>query len=363
MTPLTAGFSPHRTVVAGILLGLLTAPAAFAQPSDQAMLDLTVSISTTLMVSAYADHAAAMDQLVNDVTAYCADPSPEALEQAVDALRAGELSFAGLDAFAHGPANAGYGHARIRFWPDTSGTGARQLRRLLFKAEPAGLDDSAIEQGSVALADLMTLDRLLQPGQAHDDFSCAYASAVAQYQVRITNAAIAAIETELLPLLTSFGADNPRYQNATEVGREAFKNISVATQAVLFKRLDPLLGDGPTAAHHRALEARAAGQAAAMMAARLRAAAHMLAAPGGLATTLASVGLEPLALGLSDRYRALADRLIALPGDLVAYAATDAGWTELKSIRDELATVRSLVETTIARGMGISAGFNATDGD
>jgi predicted lipoprotein len=89
----------------------------------------------------------------------------------------------------------------------------------------------------------------------------------------------------------------------------------------------------------------------------------MLAAPGGLATTLASVGLEPLALGLSDRYRALADRLIALPGDLVAYAATDAGWTELKSIRDELATVRSLVETTIARGMGISAGFNATDGD
>ncbi len=363
MSRRTARLCPHWTVVAGLVFGLLSAPAALAQPSDQAMLDMTVSISTTLMAPAYADHAAAIDQLASDVSAYCADPSPEALAQAVVALRASELSFAGLDAFTYGPANAGYGHARIRFWPDTSGTGTRQLRRLVFKADPATLNDSAIAQGSVALADLVTLDRLLQPDLAGDGFPCAYASAVARHQVRIADAAVAAIEGALLPLLTRPGADNPRYQTAAEVGRAAFKSISAATQAVLLKRLDPLLGDGPAAAHQRALEARAPGQAAAMMAARLVTVADVLSAPGGFATTLTPQGLEPLALGLSDRYRALADRLIALPGDLVAYAGTDAGWVDLKSIRDELATAHSLVETTIARGMGMSAGFNATDGD
>ncbi|MGK0171434.1 MAG: hypothetical protein ACI9W2_003164 [Gammaproteobacteria bacterium] len=129
-----------------------------------------------VIVPAYRNHARAGALLPPVLKAHCAGLAERAA--VLSAFRALTDAWQQAWPITFGPVANGPGVARIAFWPDRRGSGARQRRALLVSLDESVLHPGALVGKSVAIGDLHALERLLFD-ESFDDYRCSLALAIA----------------------------------------------------------------------------------------------------------------------------------------------------------------------------------------
>ncbi len=353
--------APAATLALLLLVG--TATAAVDEAAYQR---LATGLTDHVALPAVTGFRAATVDFAGTMTTFCATPEtadPATVEAGFATLMTAWQRVQPID---FGPLQSDGGPARFQYWPDRRGTGSRQLARVLKDDDPDVLDARSLAGKSVALADLQALERLLfEDGGAGDPFRCAYAAAIAGVQAERA-AALAGAWTAVdgqADAMRSATSGNDRYYDAAEAARDYLGALTHGLQRIVEAKLEPVLRDEAAAARPRAAESWRSGLSTADIIANLETLEALVTDPDGFAA-LAKEADDPL-LGrtLAGMIGEARQRLQALPLPLAEASEDPPLHAELLEVADLLHRAHRLAEHTLAATVGLTAGFNASDGD
>jgi predicted lipoprotein len=295
---------------------------------------------------------------------YCARPDGQRRAALAAALAEVLRRWAGVDFLLFGPLAENQQAERFAFWPDSSGAGARQLRRLRAKADPALLAPQRLAGSSAAIQGLPAFEALLFGDAAGQvgDYDCKLAVAIAanleQLSLDMLRRWTAADGWRALML--SAGPGNSYYASPREAANELLKaGLTGLVQLRDQRRTTPLGKDGR--ARPEKLPYWRSGGTEAYLAATLE----------GLKQLLQQLDLPGLAGGASvaqwvaiDRQFKQAQEGLERAGQPLARTIlTPAGRAGVEQVIAAVKVVQDLVGVRLAPAAGLSVGFNALDGD
>ena len=239
----------------------------------------------------------------------------------------------------------------MSFWPDPKDSTAKALARLT-SAQDAIVDDpSTFGEVSAAAQGFTAMERLLFDPQPDAAYACKLTQAVA---LGLANkaSAINAAWPEFADLMRGAGGDsNTRFQSEEEAQRALYTALSTGLEFMHDQRLGRPLGTFDRPRPRRA-EARRSERS-------LRHIQISLAALEELALSLTDGALTETRLAFAEA-RTRADELNdpALEG-----VADPAKRFKVEVLQRAVNDVRNAINTEIGKPLGITAGFNALDGD
>ncbi len=354
-----------------LLLLVLLPARAWAQLDYEG---LNRALSEAVVVPAYERLAEAAARLPTDVGAFCERPTPESYERGLAAFDAAMDAWQRAQPIVFGPVSWDGRAARIEFWPDKNGVGARQLRKALAAMDPELVAPGGLEGKSVALQNLAALERLLfghgEPlaaggGSEEDRYACALATAIARFQAGLT----AALRDDwtgpegYLEAVVRAGAGNAHYAAADEASKDLLKSMAGALDTAIQLKIERPLGSSPKKARPRRAESWRSGRSLDNIVANLETARALYETPGGFGDLMIAAGSGPLDLGLR---RAFADALelarsVGMP--LREAVKDPEGRARLEALLQKLKSLRLLISGSLASDLGLTVGFNAMDGD
>jgi hypothetical protein len=360
--------SIYRSIVAAVLLGAsVAATGTSIGNADYAR--FAGGLVDVVVVPAYRRHADTVKQLAEGLERLCADPDAPRLMDAREAFRRAMHDWQRARPITFGPIAAGSGPARVQFWPDKRGTGARQLRKALAEEDPAFLEPGALAAKSVALGDLQALERLLfeddaallQPGA----YRCRYAMAIANYQAALARSLANAWVEEggHAEMVKTAAIGNDDYFDEKQAAREFLKSITATLTIIADLKLSRPMGDSLERARPKRAENWRSGQSMDNIIANLQTLRALVDAQEGLADLLARAKAESLAEGLHRRLDEL-EKLARSSKPPLSEAVSDS--TERQRLIDLRAQVQELgrfTDEVVMTELKLSKGFNATDGD
>lgn len=249
-----------------------------------------------------------------------------------------------------------HGTLSIAFWPDTRGFTSKTLAELIADEDPVVDDPADMAELSIAARGLFALDMLLFDPQfsGYDagSYTCRLVTALADDLARQATALDAAWRTDFADVLRSAGADgNATYLSPDEATRAIYTQILTSLEFTADTRLGRPLGEIDRARPSRA-EAWRSGRS--------------------LPNVIASVqGAAALTDALADR--PLPQTQDALDSFLdAASKVTDPGFQDIDDPMNRLLVeiteqrvdaVRQAIEVEVGAPMGLTPGFNSSDGD
>ncbi len=322
----------------------------------------------------FAALAKSATDLEASVEALCAKPSAESLAAMKQAFADTAGAWSKIEVLRFGPVTKDQRYERLFFWPDPKSLGVRQVKDALAKQDPTVTEPAKLAGKSVALQGLPALEYLLygedaetfiQAGEAGEAgaFRCRFAAAVAANIVMIAKE-VSEAWGDGAPAANAFldpGPDDPTYRTPKEVTHELFKALTAGIELVRDQKLAKPLAAAPEQAKPRLAPLWRSGLTFANMAGNLDG-VRALFADSGFAEVVAaeSPGVEKSVLFDLDH------AISVLRGiDLVADEAfrDEASRAKLEALRASLKSARDTAGALIARGAGLSFGFNAMDGD
>ena len=368
-----------------------------------AVLAALVFWAGTTAVNAEADHAAiarasltevirlgyaalgeAAGALSGKVGALCKEPTEEALKEAKDAFAATVDAWSKVEIFRFGPINEDHRFDRLFYWPDPKSLGLKQIQDVLTRRDDAVTLPNELANKSVALQGLPALEYLLYGDDAgtlsrganvvdgqqplpdvggEGAFRCSFAMSVATNVDRIAKNVIegwregSAYEKAFL----TPSADDPAYHASKEVTLELFKAFSSGIELVRDQKLAKPLGSSPPVARPKLAAFWRSGLTFPNRIGNLEG-VRFLFAKGGFAQVVAadSPGVENSILFDLDH---AIDVLKGINQPFAEAAADDNTRAKLEALRVGLKNASGTAGDIIARGAGLSFGFNAMDGD
>lgn len=357
--------------IATLCLLVLAVPAASAQADYNA---LSKSVTDAVVIPAYRTLAEQTANQADTLAAFCAAPDAAGLDTAKAAFAAAMEAWQHAQPFNYGPIVEGDRASRFFYWPDKNGVGARQLRRVLAKQDPALLASGGLEGKSVALQSLASIERLLfSDGEAmiapdagdRDRYACALAAAMARFQAGL---AALVLEQWVKPggfrdaVLTA-DEGNDVYFDAKEAATDLIKSLSGILDTAVQLKIERPLGEVLADARPRRAESWRSRRSLDNIAANLETARALFTTPDGFGDQLRAVGSGPLADGMS---RSL-DEVVALARNETlslhdAVTDEDGRW-RIGVLREKIKSLRLLTDEVLASEIGLYVGFNARDGD
>lgn len=248
------------------------------------------------------------------------------------------------------------GALSVAFWPDTRGFTEKTLADLIQQKNPIVDDPEAFSTLSIAGRGLFALEMLLfDPRFADygsDSYNCTLARALTTDLSRQAEALERAWTEEFAPVLLNAGAaDNARFLSEDEAVRALYTQILAGLQFTTESRLARPMGSFERPRPLRA-EARRSGRSLANVLGATQAAVHM-------AEALADWSLPETRAAL-ERVREAAK---AIEGPAFSDVDKPAARFRLEVLQQQVAAVSSAIEAEIGKPLGITAGFNAQDGD
>ncbi|MEM8536592.1 MAG: imelysin family protein [Pseudomonadota bacterium] len=244
----------------------------------------------------------------------------------------------------------------LAFWPDPRGKTPNTLRKLILDGDAGVIAPDVFREQSVAIRGFYALDFLLFDEEfatlGDDDFRCDVLRAVAG-DIATTSAELAAGWTELGADLIAPTAD-ATYRTEEEVLRVLFKSVSTGMEFTADIRLARPLGTVERPRPKRA-EARRSGLSRDLTLAAVR-------GSGALAVQLASSNPE-LAGRLETAQRNVMADLEGLDDPAFAGVDTPQGRLRVEAIQTSVNAIRRTLDQELGPYLGVSAGFNALDGD
>lgn len=320
-----------------------------------------VALTALLSTPAAADVAEAVADVITPAYAALADRAADLAETAsrdcadTPALHAGFASvwdaWARIDFLRIGPVETDGRGLAMAFWPDPKSSGLRAQQALLDDGAALADDPDGFARLSVAARGLSGLERLIYPSAltGEPDATCRLIRATAADLARMT-AAIAAEWPAYATTLTQPGGDNTLYLTETEARQALYTQLVTGLGALETMRLGRPLGTFDKPRPERA---------------------EAVASARSLANIVQSLtGMRDLALALDPdaaRSRAAFDHALTLAAQLddpALYGVTQPqGRLEIEIVQQAVVAARQAVEAEIGPALGVSAGFNAQDGD
>jgi len=355
-----------RILLLALLVLVAPGPPAAAQSYDE----LNAALVNEVVVPAYARYAGAIARLPASLEALCASPDAERLEAARQVWREAMLAWQHAQPIAFGPV-ADQGLApQIEFWPDKHGTAGRQFSQAMAERDASLLDSGQLSEKSVGLTTLVTLERLLFDDALLDPesqvYSCAYALAVARHQVVLADDLADAWTGPdgFGTLVTGAGAGNDVFFSAYDPAAALYRSLADTLDGAIQIKLEPPMGESLDSARGRRAENWRSGMALPSVAANLETARDLYATPGGFGDLYLALGGDP---ALDEQVRAGFDQTLetasSVPLPLAEAVEVPASRDQVQRLVDQIKQLRELIRGPIAATLGLSIGFNATDGD
>jgi len=322
-----------------------------------------------VVVPAYRQHANSVRELVEAIERLCVDADASRLAAAREAFRRSMHVWQRARPIAFGPISVGSGMARVQFWPDKRGTGARQLRKALASEDAALLAPGALATKSVALGDLQALERvlfdddalLLKPG----GYRCRLAQAIARYQAELAQSLVDAwVEQGGHAELIKTAADgNDEYFDTKEAAREFLKCLTGTLTVIADLKLSRPMGDSIERVRPKRAESWRSGESMDNITANLQTLREFVDAEEGLAVLLSKAKHESLAEGIRERLDN-SERIAKSVNAPLTEAVGDSDQRQrLIELRAEVQGLSRFIDEVVAPELELSKGFNATDGD
>jgi uncharacterized protein len=354
------------------LLALIALQALGAPAAAQSYGELNATLVDEVVVPAYERYAGAISRLPATLDALCANPDPERLEAAQEVWREAMLAWQHAQPINFGPV-ADLGLApQIEFWPDKHGTAGRQFSQAMADRDASLLDSGQLTGKSVGLTTLVSLERLLfdhallEPeSQA---YSCAYALAVARHQVTLADELADAWTgpNGFRTVVTGAGAGTGSgvFFSAYDPAAALYRSLADSLDGAIQVKLEPPMGDSLQSARGRRAESWRSHMALPSVAANLETARDLYATPGGFGDLYVALGGDPALDGqVRTGFDAALQTAQRIPLPLADAVEDPAARGQVQRLVDGIKQLRELIRGPIAATLGLSLGFNATDGD
>ncbi len=347
-----------------IIALVLFCGAGQAAPSDA---DYAAAVRRTVegtIVPAFGALASTTAALEPAAAEYCARPDGNRRAALAAALAEVLRRWAEVDFLLFGPLAENQQAERFAFWPDSSGAGARQLRRVRAKADPALLEPQRLAGSSAAIQGLPAFEALLFGDGAGQvgDYDCKLAVAIA---ANLKQLSLDIMRRWTAPdgwraLMLSAGPGNSYYASPREAANELLKAVLTGFVQLRDQRLMTALGKDGGARPEKLPYWRSGGTEA-----------YLGATLAGLRQFLRQLDLPGLAGGDSESERAAIDRQFKQAQEgleragrpLARTILTPAGRAGVEQVIAAVKMVQDLVGVRLAPAAGLSVGFNALDGD
>jgi len=318
--------------------------------------------------AAFADATTALDGRVQTL---CDEPSPEALDAAKKAFAEAVKKWSRVEIFRFGPVNRHRRYDRLFFWPDPKGIGLRQVQKALADRDESVTLADTLADKSVALQGFPTLEYLLYSdgaekladGAPEIGFRCSFARSVATNVGRIAHAVTEGWRdgADFTKTFLSPVPEDPLYHSPKDVTLELFKAFSSGIELVRDQKLGKPLGTSPETARPTLAAFWRSDLTFPNMVGNLEG-VRTLFDKGGFSHVVAeeSPGVEDSVLFDIDRAIKI---LSAVDQPITEVVKDEALRTKLEALRVALKSARDTGSSMIARGAGLSFGFNALDGD
>jgi predicted lipoprotein len=319
----------------------------------------------------YAALAVAAEDLEAKLSALCTKPSAEGVDAAETAFASTADAWSKVEIFRFGPVIQGSRYEKLFYWPDPKGLGLRQVQAALAGKDSSVTDMEQLAGKSVALQGLPALEYLLYGDGAESlaksggesAFRCSFASAVASNIDRIAKDLVKewGADSDYAKSFLAPAANDPRYHTPTEVTLELFKSLTSGIELVRDQKIARPLGEASDEAKPKLAAFWRSGLTFANMDGNLEA-VRTLFSQGGFAQVVAqeSPGVEnSILFDLDHAIKVIGG--ITQPAEQAFRDAATRG--KLQALRVSLKSARDTAGDLIARGAGLSFGFNATDGD
>ncbi|WP_422031264.1 imelysin family protein [Roseovarius sp.] len=273
-----------------------------------------------------------------------------------DSYAAAFLAWARVSHLRFGPSEEENRAFALAFWPDPRGRTASAIRKMLADGNEDVLSPEAYADMSIAARGFYALDYLLHEEELAEigtpDYRCALVRTVVA-DIHGTTGELAEAWEGFAPMLTEPGGDSP-YRTEEEVLQVLYKSAGTGLEFAVDMRLGRPLGTFERPRPNWA-EAYRSGLSLALLQAAVRGA-------GGLAVRLAE-GDAALQARLTAELEDFHDSADALDDPVFASVAEPAGRFRVESLQADLQEVREIVQGALGPALGVSAGFNAMDGD
>lgn len=354
------------TRIPPLALALLVAFGARA--AAQTYEATNMALVDEVVVPAYDGYVDAIERLPASIEMLCA--SPGQLEAAQEAWREAMLAWQHAQPIRFGPVVDQGLEPQIEFWPDKHGTAGRQFGQALADRDPSLLDPGELAGKSVGLTSLATLERLLFGDALQDpqmaDYACAYGLAIARHQVDLARALAEAWTGEggFRAVVIGAGAGNEVFFSAYDPAAALYRSLSDTLDAAIQVKLEPPLGESLEAARGKRAESWRSHMALPSVAANLETAQGLYASKGGFGDLFLGLGGDPT---VDQQVRAAFEGALGtargIPLPLVEAVEDQAARAQVLRLVDEIKQLRELIRGPVVTTLGLSLGFNATDGD
>ena len=290
----------RRSVAALLSFLALGAAASAQQPlADAVYNDLNDAVIRHQIAAGSAEFAAAANDLVEAISAYCATGADADLATAHTVFHAAYDRWMAIGWVNFGPQTLLMRSVRVHFWPDSRNALGRQLAGVLTSPRPDLLEPPVLGRASVALQGLPALERLLFEATpvADDAYACDLAVAVAGN--------VQGIAADL----SASWADDDQLASVLPAGAalaaNLFQSIHDQLELIVARKVAPVLGETAADARPRLAENWRSGRAMRNIAVNL--AAVLGVVQNGDATGFADVLRE--SAGRPDAAAAVSDAL------------------------------------------------------
>lgn len=239
----------------------------------------------------------------------------------------------------------------MSFWPDPKNSTGKALARLTSEADPIVDQPEAFGDVSAAAQGFTALERMLYEPQPDADYACRLTQAIATGLAQKSESLNAAWPAFADQMLTAGTDGNTRFQSKTEARRALFTALSTGLEFLHDQRLGRPLGTFDRPRPRRA-EARRSERS-------LRHIELQLAALERLAAAMTDADLGATSAAFAEA-QARAD---ALDDPSLAGVADPEERFKVEVLQQAVRAVQVAVIGEIGTPLGISAGFNALDGD
>ncbi|MEQ8587801.1 MAG: imelysin family protein [Thalassobaculaceae bacterium] len=350
-------------VLAALLTALWVLPAAGvqAEASEALVLDLVDGN----VLPAYRAFETQTETLSLAVEAACAEGAL-ATDAVKDAFADAWRAWAGTRHVVKGPVTYFDRQFRIEFWPDARNRTSRALADL---RAAGGAPD--IAEAPVAVQGFPALERLIHQTEGAGD--CPVARQIAANLHRMAAEILTGwtegdrpFRTALVAPGTGAGVYFTHGESVTALMTGAVSSL----EAILRLRLKRPLGEGSDRARPKRAEAWRSGLSLDLIRADLTGVAdfhHGGAGPGedsrGVDAALRRAGETELADLMARAFRLTRETAATVDGPLAEAVVDPAARAVLEELVTQVSALKALIEQRVGPALGISAGFNALDGD
>lgn len=362
----------HLVALALLAAFTITSPAMSDKADDMTALHarlveraLTGTIlpdHLTLVLTAQAEAQA--------MAAFCIAPSPQGLKTVRDAFRRLVSAFSRVEMYRFGPGLVDNRLARLNFWPDRRGLGARQTIQIITSEDQTALDPERLAGKSVAVQGLSALEIVLfDNADTGSPFICAYGQAITAVIQDNAKALSDAWQVPQAALLRNPGPENPLYRDHGEALQALLKAAMEQIRVVEAQKLGRVLRTGPADTNPQAAQFWRSGLMVPAAAANIDASRallnltrHVDADHSSLAGLLGEVNFE-LTQSLGALQHVADDAAQFDTTSFATHLQKPETYGLLNFARIPLRAVIDLYHDRMLPALGLTRGFNALDGD